>query len=55
MIDHYRVKVVERKTGEVLSEHKIKPSQTYWTNELLSVEEKATRKPRNFGKSTRSV
>ena len=54
VIDHYGVKVVERKTGEVLSQHRIKPSQTYWTNELLSAEEKATRRPKEIEKRSRS-
>jgi len=46
VVDHYKVSVVEKKTGEVLSKHAIEPTRTYWTNFLLDEEIKRSRKPK---------
>jgi transposase InsO family protein len=43
--DHYKVMVVEKKTGEILSQHKIIPSKTYWPNELIPEDIRRSRKP----------
>ena len=44
VVDHYKVSVVEKKTGEVLSKHVIEPTRTYWTNFLVDDETKRSRK-----------
>lgn len=41
VVDQYRVSVVVKKIGEVLSKHEIQPARTYWTNYL--VDEKTKR------------
>ena len=46
VVDHYRVSVVEKKTGEVLSKHEIEPTRTYWTNYLVDEMTKRSRKPK---------
>ncbi len=46
VVDHYKVSVVERKTGEVLSRHAIEPTRTYWTNAMLDEVTKRSRKPK---------
>ena len=46
VVDHYKVLVVEKKTGEVLSKHTIEPTRTYWTNFLLDDETKRSRRPK---------
>lgn len=43
--DHYKVSVVEKKTGEILSQHTIEPTRDYWTNFLVDEETKRSRKP----------
>jgi transposase InsO family protein len=42
--DHYKVSVVEKKTGEIISQHEIQPTRTYWTNYLVDEATKRTRK-----------
>ena len=32
VVDHFKVSVVEKQTGEVLSEHEINPAKGYWAN-----------------------
>lgn len=44
IVDHHKVSVVEKKTGEILSQHEIAPSRTYWTNYLIDEETKRSRK-----------
>ena len=44
VVDHYKVTVVEKKTGEILSQHEIQPTRTYWTNYLVDEATKRTRK-----------
>lgn len=44
VVDHYKVSVVEKKTGEILSQHEIQPTRTYWTNYLVDEATKRTRK-----------
>lgn len=44
IVDHYKVSVVEKRTGEILSEHEIDPSKSYWTNILVDAETKKSRK-----------
>ena len=44
VVDHIKVAVVEKKTGEVLSEHEINPSRSYWTNILVDADTKKSRK-----------
>ena len=44
--DHRKVSVIEKKTGEILSQHKIAPTRTYWTNYLIDEEIKRSRKVR---------
>ena len=44
IVDHYKVSIVEKKTGEILSQHEIAPSRTYWTNYLIDEETKMSRK-----------
>ena len=44
VVDHYKVSVIEKKTGEILSQHEIAPSKTYWTNYLIDEETKRSRK-----------
>lgn len=44
VVDHYKVSVVEKKTGEILSQHEIQPTRTYWTNYLVDEATKKTRK-----------
>jgi len=44
VVDHYKVSVVEKKTGEVLSKHTIEPTRGYWTNFLVDEETKRSRK-----------
>jgi transposase InsO family protein len=46
VVDHYKVLVVEKKTGEILSQHEIQPTRTYWTNYLVDEATKKTRKAR---------
>jgi transposase InsO family protein len=46
VVDHYKVSVIEKKTGEVLSKHEIKPTRTYWTNMLIDEMTKRSRKPK---------
>ena len=46
IVDHYKVSVVEKKTGEVLSQHQIEPTRTYWTNYLIDEMTKRSRKPK---------
>ena len=46
VVDHYKVTVVEKKTGEVLSKHIIEPTRTYWTNFLVDEETKRSRRPK---------
>lgn len=46
IIDHYKVSVVEKKTGEILSKHAIEPTRTYWTNVLLDEATKRSREPK---------
>lgn len=46
IIDHFKVSVVEKKTGEILSKHEINPSRNYWTNTLLDDTTKRSRKPK---------
>lgn len=46
IVDHYKVSVVEKKTGEVLSQHRIEPTRTYWTNYLIDEMTKRSRKPK---------
>lgn len=44
IVDHIKVTVVERRTGEVLSEHEISPAKSYWTNTLVDSDTDKTRK-----------
>lgn len=44
IVDHFKVSVVEKKTGEVLSQHTIEPTRSYWTNLLVDSETKKSRK-----------
>lgn len=44
VVDHYKVSVVEKKSGEVLSRHAIEPTRTYWTNVMLDEVTKRSRK-----------
>ncbi len=44
IVDHFKVSVVEKKTGEVLSQHAIEPTRSYWTNFLVDTETKMGRK-----------
>lgn len=44
IVDHFKVSVVEKKTGEVISQHEIDPSRSYWTNLLGEEEVKKSRK-----------
>jgi len=46
IVDHFKVSVVEKKTGEVLSQHEINSSRSYWTNLLVDEETKKSRKPK---------
>ena len=46
IVDHYKVSVVEKKSGEVLSKHVIEPNRTYWTNILIDEMTKRSRKPK---------
>lgn len=46
IVDHYKVSVVEKKTGEVLSQHTIEPTRSYWTNVLVDEVTKRSRKPK---------
>ena len=46
VIDHYKVSVVEKNTGEVLSKHIIEPTRDYWTNFLVVEMTKRSRKPK---------
>jgi len=46
VVDHYRATVVEKKTGEIISQHEIAPTKSYWTNILVDAETKHSRKPR---------
>jgi hypothetical protein len=43
-LDHFKVCVIEKKTGEVLSQHEINPGRSYWTNVLVDEETKRSRK-----------
>lgn len=44
IVDHFKVSVIEKKTGEVLSQHEIDPSRNYWTNHLVDEATKKSRK-----------
>jgi transposase InsO family protein len=44
IVDHFKVCVIEKKTGEVLSQHEINPGRSYWTNVLVDEETKRSRK-----------
>ena len=44
VVDHYKVSVVEKKTGEILSKHVIEPTRPYWTNILVDEITKRSRK-----------
>lgn len=44
IVDHFKVSVVEKKTGEILSQHEISPGRSYWTNVLVDEEMKKSRK-----------
>ena len=44
IVDHFKVSVVEKKTGEVLSQHEINPDRNYWTNVLVDEATKRSRK-----------
>ncbi|MHB1089668.1 MAG: IS481 family transposase [Ilumatobacteraceae bacterium] len=44
IVDHFKVSVVEKKTGEVLSQHEINPDRNYWTNVLVDEAIKRSRK-----------
>jgi transposase InsO family protein len=44
IVDHFKVSVVEKKTGEVLSRHEIQPGRSFWTNILIDEETKKSRK-----------
>lgn len=46
VVDHYKVSVVEKKTGEVLSKHIIEPTRAYWTNFLEDEKAKRSRRPK---------
>jgi transposase InsO family protein len=46
VVDHIKVIVVEKRTGEVLSKHEIIPSRDYWTNYLVDEESKRSRRPK---------
>ena len=46
IVDHFKVSVVEKKTGEILSKHKIDSSRNYWTNTLVDEATKKSRKPK---------
>ena len=46
VVDHYKVSVVEKTTGEILSKHFIEPSRIYWTNILVDELTKRSRKPK---------
>ena len=46
VVDHYKVSVVEKGTGEVLSKHSIEPARIYWTNMLKDEMTKRSRKPK---------
>ena len=46
IVDHIKVIVVEKRTGEVLSKHEIIPSRDYWTNYLVNEESKRSRRPK---------
>ncbi len=48
IVDHYKVSVVEQKTGEILSQHSIEPSRDYWTNFLIDDQTKRCRKPKEL-------
>src|SRR5487761_1996498 len=43
IVDHFKVSVVEKKTGEVLSRHEIQPGRSFWTNILIDEETKKSR------------
>ena len=40
IVDHYKATVIEKKTGEKISEHEINPSKMYWANSLSEFNEK---------------
>jgi len=44
VVDHYKVSVVEKKSGEILSKHAIEPTRDYWTNMLIDEITKRSRK-----------
>ena len=46
VVDHYKVSVVEKKSGEILSQHEIAPTKSYWTNFLVDEETKRSRRPK---------
>ncbi len=46
VVDHYKVSVIEKITGELLSQHTIEPARGYWTNFLIDEETKKSRKPK---------
>ena len=41
---HRQLSMIEKKTGEILSQHEIAPTRTYWTNYLIDEETKRSRK-----------
>ena len=45
IVDHYKVAVVDKGTGEKISEHEINPSKIYWTNSLPEFNEKRRKSP----------
>lgn len=46
IVDHFHASVVEKKTGEILSQHVIEPARIYWTNFLVDEQTKRTRRPK---------
>lgn len=44
IVDHFKVSVIEKKTGEILSRHEINPGRNYWTNLLVDEATKKSRK-----------
>ena len=44
IVDHFKVSVIAKKIGEILSQHEINPSRNYWTNVLVDEATKRSRK-----------
>ena len=44
VVDQYKISVIEKKTGEILSQHEVAPSKPYWTNDLIDEATKRSRK-----------